>query len=521
MIVNQRAWFVWRAVLAIGLMAGFYAFAFAIAAALVYTPHALWAYMEWNPFRLIGFCYAAAAVVVWAVLPRPDRFTPPGPLLTPIDQPRLFSVLSGVARAIQQEMPREVYAVGDVSAWVASRGGIMGFGSRRVMGLGLPLLQALSVEQFRAVLAHEFGHYQAGDVALGPWIHKTGSAIARAIHDVREDWLRHVFGWYGRLFLRATQATSRRQEFIADQIAATVIGSQALADGLVQAQLAEVQHFDFMLTEVCNVVSAGFLPPLTDGFGTFLRSPPVRARMSQARDAILSSEPIERDVYVSHPTLRQRLAALRVEASHGGHVDTPAITLLNQVEHLDRMLIEIERGPTRATLQSIEWNDVWRHVHLPRWKADVTSSRDVLTVWSPTTLPSGKEAFAVLGSQLQNRGYDANSVDFEWSVAHAVSVVGAALAVTADAEGFELHGSPGAEVRLTRHGESFEPFSIAQALADGTLSTEDWRVQCATLRLTSAPWPAGTPPALALSSPVAGLAADTADRQNKQPSDTP
>jgi heat shock protein HtpX len=249
MILKQRAWFVWRAVLAIGLMAGFYAFAFAIAAALVYTPHALWAYMEWNPW-LIALCYGSAAAVISAVLPRPDRFTPTGALLTPIDQPRLFSVLSGVARATRQEMPREVYAVDDVTAWVANRGGIMGFGSRRVMGLGLPLLQALSVEQFRAVLAHEFGHYHAGDVALGPWIHKTRSAIARAIHDLREGWLRHVFEWYGRLFLRATQAISRRQEFIADQMAASVIGSQALADGLVRNQLAGVEHFHFMLGEV-------------------------------------------------------------------------------------------------------------------------------------------------------------------------------------------------------------------------------------------------------------------------------
>jgi heat shock protein HtpX len=521
MIAKQRAWFVWRAVLAIGLMAGFYAFAFAIAAALVYTPHALWAYVEWNPFRLIAFCYAAAAAIVWAVLPRPDRFTPPGPLLTPTDQPRLFSVLSGVARATGQEMPSEVYAVDDVAAWVTNRGGIMGFGSRRVMALGLPLLQALSVEQFRAALAHEFGHYHAGDVALGPWIHKTRSAIARAIHDLREDRLRHVFEWYGRLFLRATQAISRRQEFIADQMAASVIGSQALADGLVRAQLAEVQHLHFMLGEVCNVLYAGFLPPLTAGFGTFLRSPAVRARLSQALDANLSSEETEKaDVYASHPTLRERLAAMGVEAPHAGDVDTPAITLLDQVEHLDRMLIETKRGPTRATLRSIEWNEVWQHVHLPRWKADVTSSRDALAAWSPTTLPSGKEAFAVLGSQLLNCGDDADSVDFDWRVAHAVYVVGAALAVTANAEGFELHGSPGAEVRLTRHGDSFEPFTIAQALFAGTLSAEDWRPECARLGLASAPWSAVTPPAPALSSAVAGLAADTRERHINQPSET-
>ena len=52
----------------------------------------------------------------------------------------------------------------------------MGFGSRRVMGLGLSLMQILTVSELRAVVAHEFGHFHGGDVAIGPWIHKTSAA---------------------------------------------------------------------------------------------------------------------------------------------------------------------------------------------------------------------------------------------------------------------------------------------------------------------------------------------------------
>ena len=62
---------------------------------------------------------------------------------------------------------------------VAERGGVMGAGSRRVMGVGLPLLDLLTVPQFRAVLAHEFGHFVGGDTRLGPWIYKTRAAIGR------------------------------------------------------------------------------------------------------------------------------------------------------------------------------------------------------------------------------------------------------------------------------------------------------------------------------------------------------
>ena len=83
-------------------------------------------------------------------------------------------------------MPEEIYLVSDFNAWVANRGGVMGFGSRRVMGVGLPLLQILTVSQFRAVLAHEFGHYYGGDTKLGPWVYKTRGTIGRTIGNLSQ-----------------------------------------------------------------------------------------------------------------------------------------------------------------------------------------------------------------------------------------------------------------------------------------------------------------------------------------------
>jgi heat shock protein HtpX len=61
------------------------------------------------------------------------------------------------------------------------------------MGLGLSLLQTLSVSQFRAVLAHEFGHFHAGDTKLGPWIYRTRAAIGRTLDGLaRYNILAHV-----------------------------------------------------------------------------------------------------------------------------------------------------------------------------------------------------------------------------------------------------------------------------------------------------------------------------------------
>ena len=148
---------------------------------MLYIPYAVWTYAGKLHANLVFFCALGAGTILWAILPRPDRFVPPGPPLHPMDHPKLFEVLAGIAKATQQQMPSEVYLTAEVNAWVIDRGGMMGFGSRRVMGLGLPLLEVLSVSQLRAVLAHEFGHFHGGDTKLGPWIYKTRAAIGRTL----------------------------------------------------------------------------------------------------------------------------------------------------------------------------------------------------------------------------------------------------------------------------------------------------------------------------------------------------
>src|SRR5882672_7506745 len=170
-----------RAVLAIVLMVGFYLLALAIVCGLLFIPYAEIMYANRLHFKLAAVCIIGALAILWSVLPRFDKFEAPGPSLTRAQHPRLFDQLEGIAQSTGQVMPSEVYLVPDVNAWVSQRGGIMGFGSRRVMGLGLPLMRMLTCSRFRAVLAHEFGHYYGGDTRLGPWIYKTRNAIIRTV----------------------------------------------------------------------------------------------------------------------------------------------------------------------------------------------------------------------------------------------------------------------------------------------------------------------------------------------------
>src|SRR5690606_16855830 len=139
-----------RALLALVLLVGFYVLAIGMVALLLALPVLEVLFIERIHIQLALVSLFGAAAVAWSILPRFDRFEVPGALLTRDTQPRLFAELEDVATRAGQAMPREVYLVPQVNAFVTQRGGVLGLGSRRVMGLGLPLLQALTVPQLRA-----------------------------------------------------------------------------------------------------------------------------------------------------------------------------------------------------------------------------------------------------------------------------------------------------------------------------------------------------------------------------------
>src|SRR5262249_20799137 len=174
----------------------------------------------------------SAGVMLWSLVPRSDSFKPIGLRLDEAVHPALFAELQTIAGALGEPLPSEGYLVGDPNAWVADRGGRLRFGTRRIMGIGLPLLGALNVSEFRAVLAHEFGHYYGGDTNLGPWLRRTQMAMVLTLQGMESiGKLRlhalmtalfvavgGILQSYWRAFLRAINFMSRKQEYRADEL---------------------------------------------------------------------------------------------------------------------------------------------------------------------------------------------------------------------------------------------------------------------------------------------------------------
>jgi heat shock protein HtpX len=483
-----------RAVLAVVLMVGFYILALAVALGLFLVPVLEIAVAKQVHPQLVIICVIGGLVVLWSIVPRPDRFNPPGPRLTPEQHPRLFAEIESVAKATGQEMPVEVYLDPEVNAWVAQRGGLMGFGSRRVMGIGLPLMAAISTPQLRAVLAHEFGHYSAGDTKLGPWVYKTRGAIIRTIQNLAKSgrrFLPYIFVGYGKLYLRITHAISRRQELAADALAVRVAGAAAHAGALRTIHRAGIGFNAYVGNELNPVLGAGYLPPVAAGFTQFMAASSV----ATAVDDVLAKELREAksDPYDTHPALRERLAAIgdvvgQVAPSEGavpvsrsgetgaapfapkGTDPTPALALLNDVPMLEVQLVSVM---IKKPLKPLDWRAVATQVYVPMWQDHLKAHGGGLKGVRPPDLPAlvtNATAFANRFTTTQGTPEERTRIAF--------GIAGAALALALHRQGWTLEADPGAEVALRKGDAVINAFEVIPRMADGTIKAVAWRQTC-------------------------------------------
>jgi len=111
--MTRHSWLAARAVIALALMIGFYVLALGIAGALLFIVYAQFAYSTHVYPKIMLICVAGAATILWSLIPRIDRFVPPGPPISEPEEPELFDVLKGIASGTNQEMPREVYLMNE------------------------------------------------------------------------------------------------------------------------------------------------------------------------------------------------------------------------------------------------------------------------------------------------------------------------------------------------------------------------------------------------------------------------
>lgn len=453
--------------LAVALTVGFYALAIGLIAVLVRIM-----FIPDVPGRVLIFCLLGAGAIAVSIFPRPSRFTPPGPRLNPAGQVRLFAELEGIARAVGEAMPEEVYIAPEMNAGVFQRG------RRRVMVLGLPLMQIMSIPQMRAVVAHEFGHYHGGDTKLGPLIYRMRETIERTLRTLsgsgQSALLGLLFLAYGRMFMRVSQAVSRRQELAADELAARTVGARPMIEGLRALARGSLAFDVYWRSEVVPLLEAGFQPPLADGFARFLAEPEVMKEIGEAAEQQLAKP--RSNAYDSHPPDAERIAALStLPGGPDGEDPAPAVTLL---EGLDAIEPWILAGVLKAGVQlrPLSWAETGNAALVPAWRERVRRQASLVSGYTVGWLPELLKYADRIGQA--EAAAARQSVTADRARALGVGFAGAAFATALAQNGWAAESLPGRSLVMRRGEAAIEPFSEVTKLASGEVAADTWRRRC-------------------------------------------
>ncbi|MCL2429092.1 MAG: M48 family metallopeptidase, partial [Alphaproteobacteria bacterium] len=186
------------------------------------------------------------------------------------EQPELFRFIDLVCEETNAPRPAGVYISPDVNAAVFYDSSLVNLivPPRKYLLIGAGLVNAVNLREFKAVLAHEFGHFSQNSLALGTYVYVANRVLRDIVHgrdswdDVLAKWCRldirlsfpawalRAVVWVVRRGLEQVFkginllnfSLSRQMEFNADDVAVSVAGSDAIVTALCRIEFADHCH---------------------------------------------------------------------------------------------------------------------------------------------------------------------------------------------------------------------------------------------------------------------------------------
>ena len=222
------------------------------------------------PVRLLLFLCIGAVVTVYKMIRSLFiRHDPedPGRSLRQEEAPQLWSLTREVAETIGTRPIDEIRVTPGTDLAVYEKGSFTERTqdrARRTLILGVGVLNDFDQTAFRAVLAHEYGHFShrdtaGGDVALRVQRDIINFATAMIVAG-QAVWWNIAFLFlrvYHFIFRRITYGASRLQEVLADRLAVLNYGANAFEEGLKHVIRRSVEFEDVAYREITDAGNAG------------------------------------------------------------------------------------------------------------------------------------------------------------------------------------------------------------------------------------------------------------------------
>ncbi|ACU34404.1 M48 family metallopeptidase [Actinosynnema mirum] len=320
-----------RAVLAVGLLIGFFVLFTALTVGLcALTVYGFATGREFNAIKIALIAVPLVLILISALYKAlKARGEVEGAPLTREAQPGLWAVVDELAAVAGTRGPDEIRLVGAVNAAVSEQAPMLGLrAGRRTLLIGLPLLAGLTASELRSVLAHELGHYGGGHTKLSALTYRAKEALVHVVDGLDDTFLQRPFAWYAKLYARVAASVNRRQELDADTASVTAAGREAAQSALRKLPVLGAAWNGYQAQFLSLGAQAELTPPVMAGFHAYLSEPERRGRMDEARAELLAREP--ESVFDSHPPIRERVGRMATLPSpEVERDDRPAWTLLS------------------------------------------------------------------------------------------------------------------------------------------------------------------------------------------------
>ena len=346
-----------RAALCVCMLAGFYVLALGIIGGLAWLSVLFWQQDHEAGAAKIGYVTIVVAIAVagalWKVL-RAKAEAATGVQLTPERAPELWQMVRELARQEKTRAPEEILVIPDVNAAVSEDTRLLGLvGGRRRLYLGAPVVQALTVSQLQAVLAHEMGHYSRRHTRLGAIAHRGRMAIVATADRLSGSVIGYLFTGYAKLYVLVAAAVSRRQELEADQAMVRVAGRSVAQSTLRKLPVIDAAWRFYVGRYVRPAWEAGYMPK--DFFGGFASL--LAARQDEIAKLRDKEPPQEKSTWDTHPPIAERIAAMESMPDSAVSADTrPAHAL---IPGYDEVRLELARLTVKADGRTpVDWDEL-------------------------------------------------------------------------------------------------------------------------------------------------------------------
>ena len=189
-------------------------------------------------------------------------------VITQNEQPELFDFIKQLNADTQTQFPKKIVLSPEVNACVFYNDSFwsMIFPVKKNLQIGLGLVNSLTLSEFKAVMAHEFGHFSQRSMKLGSFVYNVNKAVYNMLYENNDygdflqkfgnlHWAIGIFVWVTIQIVKAIQkflqamyglinknymGLSRQMEFHADAVAASVSGSNNCIAALRKLEVGEV-----------------------------------------------------------------------------------------------------------------------------------------------------------------------------------------------------------------------------------------------------------------------------------------